>query len=146
MIGQNGIELIKSFEGFSETEYLCPAGKRTIGYGHVLDENEFYPQGITPTEAEIMLLDDISHAESALNNLKDKLSGNQYDALVSLVYNIGEGAFVNSTMYDYIRSGDLISAAGEFPRWCKIKRKGSRGLLKRRIKEMELFLNDCLEN
>ena len=146
MIGQSGIELIKRFEGFSATEYLCSAGKRTIGYGHVLDDDENYPQGISPTEAEMMLLDDISQAEKAVSVFQEKLSGNQYDALVSLVYNIGEGAFVNSTMYDYLRSGDLYSAAGEFPRWCKIKRKGSKGLLKRRIKEMELFLNDCLEN
>lgn len=141
MIGQEGLNLIKSFEGFSSQEYICPAGKRTIGYGHVCEDNEYYPLGVTPAEAEEMLLDDVVAAEKPIIKLLEKtpLSGNQYDALVSLVYNIGSEAFEISSMHSYLLARDYVSAAGEFTRWCKVKRRGVKGLLNRRIQEMMLF-------
>ena len=141
MIGQEGLNLIKSFEGFSSQEYVCSAGKRTIGYGHVCEDNEYYPLGVTPAEAEEMLLDDVVAAEKPIIKLLEKipLSGNQYDALVSLVYNIGSEAFEISSMHSYLLARDYVSAAGEFTRWCKVKRRGVKGLLNRRIQEMILF-------
>ena len=141
MIGQKGLDLIKSFESFSSQEYICPAGKRTIGYGHVCREDEHYPLGITPAEAEEILLDDIVEAEKPIIKLLEKipLSGNQYDALVSLVYNIGSEAFETSSMHSYLLARDYVSAAGEFTRWCKVKRRGVKGLLNRRIKELKFF-------
>lgn len=145
MIGQKGLDLIKHFEGFAPIEYICPAGKRTIGYGHVVLADEDFSQGITPAEAEILLLDDVVKAELSVQKVLDKvsLSGNQYDALVSLAFNIGNGAFENSTMFGCLMSGDYIAAAGEFTRWCKVGKRGLSGLLKRRIAEMNLFLDEA---
>lgn len=148
MISQTGINLIREFEGFSEREYVCPAGKRTIGYGHVCKDDEHYPNGITPSEAEIMLLDDIQWAENCVTSLLlDKrvpLSGCQYDALVSFVYNVGTRAFEHSTLYNLLLSKKYDEASDEFPRWCYCNGKESRGLKNRRMKEQELFKGELL--
>ena len=143
MISQTGINLIREFEGFSEREYICPAGKRTIGYGHVCKDDEYYPNGITPSEAEMMLLDDLQWAENCVTSLLlDKrvpLSGCQYDALVSFVYNVGERAFEHSTLYNLLLSKKYDEASNEFPRWCYCNGKESQGLKNRRMKERQLF-------
>lgn len=143
MIGQKGLNLIRQWEGFKPYPYKCPADKMTIGYGHVIKENENFIQ-ITPAEAEELLLDDVIDAEKAVIRVNEKipLSANQYDALVSLVFNIGIGAFENSSMYGYLMSKDYVAAASEFPRWCKANKRGLKGLLKRRIDEMLLFMEE----
>lgn len=144
MIGQKGLDLIKRWESFRILPYKDVGDKLTIGYGHLIRENENYDKGISLPEAEMLLLDDVIEAEEAVIRLNEKipLSGNQYDALISLIYNIGAGNFENSSMYGYLLSKDYISAAGEFTRWCKVNKKGVKGLLRRRIDEMALFLEE----
>lgn len=143
MVTEKGLELIKRFEGFAAREYRCPAGKRTIGYGHVIRDGEDWPEGITPESAETLLLDDISAAEGIIvEQVAAPLSAAQFDALVSLVFNIGVGAFANSSLLVCLNRGDYVAAAAEFPRWCKVNKRGVRGLLRRRIEEMTLFLED----
>lgn len=141
MITNAGLDLIKKYEGFSAQEYICPAGKRTIGYGHVCSNNEYYNFGINEEKAEELLLDDVSEAEKPIIKLLENtpLSSNQYDALVSLVYNIGINAFEDSTIKKKLLSLDYEGAANEFTRWIYSNGKPLKGLMKRRAEEKALF-------
>lgn len=140
MIGTKGLALIKEFEGFSATEYLCPAGKRTIGYGHLLADGESYPEGITEERAEELLRDDIAEAEDAVIRLVDvPLSPNQFDALVSFVFNAGCENFRRSTLLRRLNTGDYAAVPDQLMRWVYAGRKLSAGLMRRREAEAELF-------
>ena len=140
MIGKEGLELIKRFEGFTGREYLCPAGVRTIGYGHVVRDGESWPEGITPEAAETLLLDDVSDAEGfVIDAVVVPLSPHQFDALVSFVFNIGGRAFGGSTLLGKLNAGDYDGAAEEFRRWKYINEQVSRGLVRRRAAEEKLF-------
>jgi lysozyme len=99
---EKGIDLLKVLEegkGFSSKSYICSAGKRTIGYGHVilLDDNIIEP--ITEDQAEDILEKDVSAAENAINKyVKVPLTQNQFDALVCFVFNVGRTNFKTSTL------------------------------------------------
>lgn len=98
-VTQDGIDLIKRFEGFSPAVYICPAGYPTIGYGHLVREAELYEQGITEAEAEALLRRDVQAAEKAVLRLIDApLTDGQFDALVSFTFNLGAGALQRSTL------------------------------------------------
>lgn len=144
MIGQGGIDLIKKLIVFQSQEIEGLDGKRRIGFGHICGEKETFPLGVDLATAEMLLLDDLTESETPVNRLLEQtpLSGNQYDALVLLIFDIGAGAFENSLMYDYLKRGDYVAAAAEFPRFCKINKRGEIGILKRRIEEMKLFLTE----
>jgi len=144
MISQEGVDLIKKWEGFRLLPYADAGGKATIGYGHLIKAGENFDKGISFSEAEMLLLDDVVEAEKAVVRLLDKvpLSGSQCDALTSLVYNIGVGAFENSQLYDLLVKRDFVAAAGQFPRWCFVNKKGNVGLLNRRLDEMRLFMRE----
>ncbi len=137
MISKGLIEFVKNFEGLSCVPYVCPAGKCTVGYGHVLPSGE-KTGVITPEAAENFLVSDLKEAEKSLKGLL--LTENQHDALCSLVFNIGRGQFENSQMRRLLFQGDYVAAAGQFPRWCFVNGRGSAGLLRRRIEEMKLFM------
>ncbi len=138
-ISNQGLELIKQNEGFSSEIYLCPAGKSTIGYGHVVHSGENY-ENITKQEAENLLKKDLfSREKTVRQNVNVDLTQNQYDALCSFVYNIGEEAFRNSTLLEKLNSGDYKSASDEFDRWVYGDGKKLRGLENRRQAESELF-------
>lgn len=145
-ISERGLDLIRKFEGFEERAYVCPGGAMTIGYGHVIKPGEPYSQqGYTISGRSAMeVLDaDCDIAENAINQLvKVPLTQNQFDALVSLVYNIGVGAFSKSTMLAKINARDYQSAADEFHRWNKSKGKVMAGLRNRREQESRLFLEE----
>jgi len=81
-ITQNGLDLIKRFEGFSRTVYFCPAGYPTIGYGHVVKDDEDFSAGIDEAQAEELLRQDAVIAERAVLRLINvPLTGGQFDAL-----------------------------------------------------------------
>ena len=128
-ISQKGIDLIKQFEGFSAIEYLCAAGKRTIGYGHVLKAGEKY--GVIDEErAETLLRIDIGIAETTVNKeVKIQLNQNQFDALVSLVYNWGTGNFIRSEGLRALNYGDHNAAIEEFAEVNKANGKVLNGLI-----------------
>lgn len=132
------LELIKHFEGFESRAYVCPGGKLTIGYGHtktVKDNDE-----ITEEQAERLLRYDLKDAENAINALVEvPLAQNQFDALVSFIYNIGAERFRKSTMLRYINRGDFKRAAKEFSRWKYAGGIIRRGLVRRRAAERALF-------
>jgi lysozyme len=140
-ISARGIALIKQFEGFSPKAYLCPAGKLTIGYGHVVQERDAIARDarLSEGEAEKLLLHDLRSCMRTINRLVAvPLSQNQFDALCSLVYNIGEGAFSRSKLLRLINTGDTRAGA-EFLRWIYAAGKPLSGLKNRRMIEKELF-------
>lgn len=133
-----GQRLIKSFEGFCTTAYKCPAGVVTIGFGHT--KTAKLGQTITPEQAEQLFLKDIEVFEAAVRNyVKVTINQNQFDALVSLCYNIGTEAFRRSSLVRYINRGDYNTAALELLRFVYAGKKKLPGLVTRRNKEYDLF-------
>ena len=144
-ISPKGLELIKDFEGFSAIAYLCPAKIPTIGWG-----NTFYADGtkvklgdqISKTDA-LKLLEVIANrdfADKIFPYIKIKVTQNQFDAMVSLAYNIGVGNFSKSTLLKKLNASDFVGASNEFLRWNKAGGKELLGLTKRREREKQLFL------
>jgi lysozyme len=110
-----GLALIKQFEGFSATVYICPAGYPTIGYGHVvkLQEQEKFSNGITAEQAEFLLRQDVQTAERAvLRLIAVALTDGQFDALVSFTFNLGAGALQRSTLRRKVNRGDHAAVPG----------------------------------
>lgn len=140
-----GIELIKSFEGIKTKAYLCPAGVWTIGYGHTkgVKKNDT----CTMAQAIEFLKEDLRVFECAINDLVQvELNQNQFDALISFVYNVGAGAFQDSTMRKFINAGHFPLAAGQFDKWIYARDKTGKkieleGLVRRRAAEKKLFLS-----
>lgn len=136
-ISQAGIDLIKAYEGYSAKAYVCPAGYLTIGYGHLI--KDLSSVSITKPQAEALLRTDVATAEKSVNRLiKVPLRQNQFDALVSFVYNLGGGALQSSTLRLRINRGDT-NASEEFHRWVMAKGHKLPGLIKRRAAEAALF-------
>lgn len=127
-------------EGCKLKAYLCPANVLTIGYGHTGSDVKD-GMVITQAEAERLLLKDLDKFCAAVHRLVTaKLSDNQFAALVSLCFNIGEGAFGKSTLLKKLNAGDIIGATQEFPKWNKGGGKVLPGLVKRREDEQRLFI------
>lgn len=132
-------EIIKDFEGLRLEAYKCPADVWTIGYGHT----NKVKQGdvITAGEADVLLALDVQEAERAVNAYVDvDINQNQFDALVSFVYNLGAGNFKLSTLLRKLNEGDYLGAANEFERWNKAGGKVLNGLVRRRKAESNLFI------
>lgn len=146
-LSQKGLDLIKSFEGLRLKAYKAVSTEKyyTIGYGHYgsdVKENAV----ITKERAEQLLKQDCGSFVKAVNQMvKVKLTQNQFDALVSFTYNCGAGALQRSDLLKYLNEGDYKKSAAELPRWNKSGDKVLAGLVKRRAKEMELFLSDVAE-
>ncbi|WP_152051840.1 lysozyme [Tautonia marina] len=138
-VSDRGIALIKDHEGLRLEAYLCPGNVWTIGYG----STKGVKQGmkVTKKQAEEMLRRDIGRFERAVNKLVTmELSQEQFDALVSLAFNIGEGAFAKSKLLEVLNAGKYRDAAAQFPKWRKSAGKVLPGLVKRRAAEKALFL------
>lgn len=139
-ISDNGIRLIKNFEGCRLTAYKCPAGIWTIGYGHT-GSNVVQGKTITQEEAEKLLkMDLIVHCNNVSKLVKVPLNQNQFDALVSFEFNVGYGNFASSTMLKLLNQGKYTDAANQFGRWIYANKKVLPGLVKRRSAEKELFV------
>ena len=142
-VSSKGLELIKEFEGFSSVAYLCSAKKATIGYG-----NTFWEDGravklgeqISKSRAEALLLHTVSgFAQGVSDRVSVTLTQNQFDAMVSLAYNIGLGNFGSSTLLRKVNERDFAGASFEFLRWNRSGGKPLLGLTRRREKEKLLF-------
>ena len=139
-ISEQGIALIKESEGFSATCYRCPAGKWTIGYGHVVRPDDAIKNKLSAAQAEILLQQDVAETEQAVNRLVTiELNQNQFDALVVFAYNIGIGAFGHSTLLRLLNNGNMTAVSGEFLRWVYAGGKKLDGLVRRRQAEAALF-------
>lgn len=140
-LSNQGIDFIKTFEGFSPTVYRCIAGLKTIGYGHVLKKGETYENGIDIFTATELLKKDVRNAESAVRRLIPRtLDQSQFDALVSFTFNLGSGALQRSTLRQKLLRGDDEGASLEFRKWVFAAGKKSKGLIRRREEERLLFL------
>ena len=142
-ISENGIEFIRQLEGEKLTAYPDIVGIWTIGVGHTgfVDGNPVARgMAITKEKSKELLTADLKRFESAVNDaVKVTLTQNQFDALVSLAFNIGEGAFARSTLVNKLNAGDKKGAAEQFLVWKNAGGRVSQGLLNRRQKEKAMF-------
>ncbi len=139
--GMLGMQLIRNFEGFVDHVYKDAVGYPTIGIGHLIKAGEIFPEKITEAEAYDILAKDLKEAEDAVNKLvKVTLRQNQFDALVSFVFNLGAGNFAGSTLLKMVNASDFNNAAGQFIRWNRAGGKVLTGLTRRREAEAALFL------
>jgi len=141
-------DIIKSFEGLALKPYRCPAGKRTIGYGHIIKGYERFGKAadetieITEDFADELLTKDIMRARSSVYRYCFvPLSAEQEAALISFVFNCGGGAFYASSLRQKLNREEYIRAADEFLRWVYAGGLKLPGLVRRRTAERELFLS-----
>ena len=142
-ISQKGLNLIKEFEGLRLEPYQCAAGKWTIGYGHTdgVDENT---KPITKEQAEEYLKQDVAKFEKYVNNknfVPQKINQNQFDALVSFAFNLGQGNLKELCTANYPPGKKTVDhIANEITLYNKVNKKYNQGLANRREKEKQLFL------
>lgn len=137
-ISNKGIELIKRHEGLVLKAYRCPADKWTIGYGHTLNVKS--TDVINKEQAEYFLRQDVKSAESDVNREKLNLTQNQFDALVSFVFNLGVGNFKKSTLLKKVKANpNDPTIKNELERWIYAGGKVLNGLVKRRKEEADLY-------
>ena len=139
------IDTIFRFEGFESQPYLCPAGIPTIGYGSTRYADgtkvTLNDEPITHDDAIELLYATITPFEDAIHkNVTAPINQNQFDALVSFVYNVGAGNFAKSTLLKKLNKADYQGAGDEFLRWNKAGGKVLNGLTRRRDAERALFL------
>lgn len=143
-ISRTGIDLIKKWEGCRLTSYLCSAGVWTIGYG-LTSAAGIIPvkpgMKITQEQADEYLVASLVKYEAAVQKaLRRSPNQNQFDACVSLCFNIGPGAFAGSSIVRRFNEGDARGAADAFRLWNKAGGKVLQGLVNRREDERALFL------
>lgn len=111
-----GLLKLRSREGSKNKAYRDTKGILTIGVGHTGPDVK---PGLEISDAEIsrLLADDVRWAEDAVNAVSHPLGQNQFDALVSFVFNIGASAFAKSTIKKLLDQGDTVGAAKQFDRW-----------------------------
>ena len=133
-----GIDLIKKHEGFRSKAYRCSANVLTIGYGHTLNVKS--TDVITLDQAESFLRQDVEFAEKEVNKHNLNINQNQFDALVSFVFNLGVGNFARSTLLRKIKSNpNDPTIRREFNRWIYAGGKVLNGLVRRRKEEADLY-------
>lgn len=135
-----GLSAIKQYESCRLTAYQDTGGVWTIGYGHTGPEVH---QGLvwTQDQADAALLRDTASAQAAVRgNVSVPLTQGQYDALTSLVMNIGTGAFARSTLLRLLNQGNYRGAADQFLRWNMDNGHVVPGLTNRRMAERKMFL------
>lgn len=150
-LSERGAALIKSFESCERRvagrtgwfrAYRCPAGVLTIGWGHTNARGRPFGEGATWSRAECDAAfeeDADFFAAGVRERVRVELTQAQFDALVSLAYNVGLAAFEGSTLLRKLNGGDVAGAAGEFRRWTRGGGKVLPGLVRRRTAEAALF-------
>jgi len=142
-ITQDGINLIKEFEGFEPKIYLDAAGLPTIGYGHLIrkGEHKMFENGISESAAGALLAKDVWAAERAvLRLIKVPLTDSQFDALVSFTFNLGGGALQRSTLRRKVNREEHSEVPEQLMRWVWAGGRKLRGLMRRREAEAALYL------
>ena len=154
---QQGKNIIQAHETLKLKAYICPTGYPTIGYGHKLIEGERVGgkivqllknrlnYNISKDEADRLFLEDIRNKESFVKALvKVPLDENQFSALVSFVFNVGQEAFRKSTLLKLLNAGDYSSVPKQLDRWVYGTVNGKKtelgGLKRRREAEGKLFM------
>jgi GH24 family phage-related lysozyme (muramidase) len=148
-ISKKGLDFIAQFEGFRGNLYNDPAGHATIGYGHLVhlgqidgSEPDEFKQGITKKRAlELLKEDAASAAKSVKTDVKVALNQQQFDALVSFVFNVGSGNFRGSDLLLRLNQDHYDEVASELKRWVYGGGQVFEGLVRRRDLEADLFDN-----
>jgi lysozyme len=136
--GDEGIALIRYFEGCRLDAYLCPAGVWTIGYGHTKGVKE--GETIDQEAAEAFLIEDLEEFEGYVTEMVEvPLSQSQFDALVSWTFNLGPGNLERSTLLAKLNQGEYTDVPFEIKRWTRAGGVILPGLVKRRNAEAALF-------
>jgi GH24 family phage-related lysozyme (muramidase) len=150
-LGNDGLQLIIKHEGFYSAMYNDAAGHCTVGYGHLIhlgkcgkeghaDVEKPFRDGVTKEQAGKLLSFELSDAVAKVNSkITAKLTQSQFDALVSLCYNIGPTAFSGSTVVKKINAGKFDEAPAWIKVWNKAGGKVVQGLVNRRADEVQLF-------
>ena len=137
-ISQEGLSLIKKFEGCELEAYKCAAGVWTIGYGSTKGVKE--GDTLTQEEADKLLLKDVEVFEKAVNDaVKVSMSQSQFDALVSWTFNLGSGSLNSSTMLKKLNNQEYDEVPAQIKRWNKAGGKVLQGLIRRREAEALLY-------
>lgn len=144
-MSQNGLKILKHYEGCRLEAYEDIVGIWTIGYGDT--ENVQPGMVITQAEAEERLHKRLARdfEPSVRQCLTRVATQYQFDAMVCLAYNIGAVAFANSTLVRLFNAGDVQLAADQFPRWDKAGGKSVKGLRRRRAAERALYLGEPVD-
>lgn len=133
-------DLIKKWEGLRLQSYQDTGGVWTIGWGHTGTARP--NQSISKAEAQRLFESDIAWAEKAVDTrVTVPLNQNQFDALVSFVFNVGESQFKRSTLLRVLNQGDYQEAADQFLRWVYDNGEFIQGLKNRRVHERQFFLS-----
>ena len=146
-ISPRGLSLLKQFEGCRLIPYKDSAGLWTIGYGHLIADGRTLPDSakykITQKQADLLLKYDVIPREKAVERLCTvPLSQNEFDALVSFVFNLGAGCFQRSTIRQKLNRGDRAGAAKVLLRYNRAGGKVIKGLVNRRMAEFKLFMSN----
>lgn len=139
------LNLIKKYESFANKTYLCPSGKKTIGYGTRIDYHPELKKNtcITEKKATELLRKDLDTLVTPVikKNIKVKLKQNQIDALYSLIHNIGVNNFINSNVLKLLNKRRFTKMKKD---WQEFQMGGGQvlpGLQKRRQDELNLFFS-----
>ena len=143
---QNGINLIKKWEKFKPNAYLCPAGVPTLGYGSTMwtdGRKVRLGQTVTLQDAEKLMAYFLANV---IHFIPDNVNQNQFDALCSLIYNIGVSNFRKSTLLKMVKENpDNENIRDEFMKWTLHRKNGqliqSKGLKNRRTEESDLYFS-----
>jgi lysozyme len=142
---QQGLELIKRYEGLRLKPYRCPAGLWTIGYGHLIGNGSVLPdnwnRAFSVEEANALLVKDVIRFERGVTRYCPvKLSQGQFDALVSFSFNLGLGTLQRSSLRQKVNRGDMDGARKVLLKYNKAGGKVLKGLDLRRKAEALLFI------
>lgn len=152
-VGKSGKALFQEWEGLELNEYLDSGGAPTIGIGHLMTRSErmsgkiiikgtsvAYRNGLTAQQCLDLLDQDLDPAENTVNSaVTVALNQNQFDALVSFTFNVGDSAFRSSTLLKVLNAGHYDQVPGQLARWVHDNGKVVKGLVNRRNKEIELW-------
>lgn len=143
-MSDEGIALLKRFEGLRLKAYQDIGGVWTIGYGHTSAAGGmavYEGLSITYEQAEQLLKDDLARMTYPVIErlVKVPLTQGQFDALASFIYNLGEGQVSSSTLLQLLNDEDYSGASNEFGRWVYVGREKINGLVRRRNDERERF-------
>ncbi|MEZ5895485.1 MAG: lysozyme [Parvularculaceae bacterium] len=141
--GETGLNLIKGYEGLRMSAHYTPGEEWTVGYGHTATAR--HGMSVTEGDAERLLRSDVQPLEKLLSDtVRAPLNQNEHDAIVSLVFSIGEDNWRRSTVLRKLNEGDKLAAARAFEMWTKARVNGELvtldGLVRRRAAEKSLFL------
>ncbi|MEX6631997.1 lysozyme [Hyphococcus lacteus] len=141
--GETGLNLIKGYEGLRMSAHYAPTEEWTVGYGHTGSAR--HGMSVTEGDAERLLKDDVRPIEQLITDtVRAPLNQNEHDAVVSLIFNIGEDNWKRSTALRKLNAGDKLGAANAFEYWTKAYVNNELvtldGLVRRRAAEKSLFL------